>query len=145
MGGSELANFFPEPRETVAPVWREMLRDPDFTEKSRIVLQDFGRSLAAIEVGQNERDPANDMGIRIDIEVAAAVAEFGDEPEVRKTAFYAIGVGLKFGRKVFRFFRLIDNVHEAVLSRWQQAQVVDQLAFFGVEAHVEFKIAVGAR
>lgn len=78
----ESSDFFPQPGKAIAAVRREVLGNADGAEKGGIVLEDFARLVAAVEIGEDDRDAADDVRIGIDLEVAFSIAELRNEPKV---------------------------------------------------------------
>ena len=73
---------FHDPAEAIATVWRKVLRDSHFTEKSGIVLNNLLRRGVAIEIAKQRSDTFDDRGIRFRFKMAMTVLEFGNDPEL---------------------------------------------------------------
>jgi hypothetical protein len=131
----ECADLIPETGEAVPPIGRQVLGDTHGAKKRRIVLKNLLRGMTAVELGQDNCDAADDVRIGVHFEEATSITKLGYEPEIGKATFDPGGRRPEIFRKRRSFLGAIDNIHKAILSGWEEAQVVDQLVLLFLQGH----------
>jgi len=102
--------------------------------------EEFGGGEVVVKIGEEGDEAENDRGVGGGEEVAAAVAEIGDEPDAGSAAGNAVGgralIGGEFGAMAGAF----DDGGEAFLGIVDQEKIVEELLLAGGQAHVKGRL-----
>jgi hypothetical protein len=129
-------NDVPDFSQTVAAVWRQMLREAQFFQEGRAGLHDFRRRLSAVNLAEQHSHSLDNGGIRIGAKLAPSVREFLDKPDLGQAAFHAKGLGLELILQRRRGPPAAHNITEPVLRGFQGPQRRGQLPLFFRNRHL---------
>jgi hypothetical protein len=121
-GGDRLSHS----RESVAPGWREVTGDAQRIEWFECARGYVGYWCTAEKIADANDETAHDRGFRVAAKIAAALADFADEPHHRHAAAHAVRIHA-FVRGEWRYpFRTINDDSEALLRVIHHAEVVNE-------------------
>ena len=127
--------------EAVLTGGREVAAEVEERERVGVARENFRGSGVAEKLADERHEPADEGAVGIGAEMAAAVAERANEPDLGDAAAHAVFVGAVGGGQRRNAAGLVNDGGEAFLGVLDQAVVVDDLLLLRGEGHGEWSDA----
>lgn len=123
----------------------EVFEEVERGERIGTVGEDLGGGGAGEVIAEKSDEALHERAVGIAAEVATAVAELADEPDLRNTAGHAVGIGALFGRQGRPAAGTVHDGGEALLRVFDQQVILDEGVAIGRVHAVRLGAAALAR